>query len=257
MPDATLTRSAYVEASIAAAKAWLSVEFAMYSGKKLPIVLAKTVEEFRQFGRVDSNDGNKSPLQSPFALMSLGSIGLDGERAGFKRNRVNNGVRTGSDRERGVSYHDDLRPAILGIGLAFISDSIDDVMLFAETLLFAAPVVTLSIASEHGFIANCSLLIDGELTIPPPDSDVGSIYRFESPLRLRTFIGHSKEMRLIRKLIVNVVDGEPESNTIGSSIYNGDATTLLSTAFTYQDLFNKDSSAYKYDYNTVNNGDDT
>ena len=247
MSDSTLTRSGFAEASIAAAKVWLSVEFAKYTEKPLTIFLAKSVDEFRQYGRVDVNDGDKSSLQSPFAVMSIGSIGLDTEIAGLKKNRVNNGIQTNVDRENGISYHEDMRPAIIGAGLAFVSDSMDDVFLFAETLLYSAPTITLSLANEHGFIANCSLLIDPELTIPPPDSDIGGIFRFETSLRIRTYIGHSKQMRLIKKLKVSVVD-TAFATDLKNVVYDGEADPILRESFNYQDLFDKNSHVYKYNH---------
>lgn len=258
MAEPHLTRSAYLEASIAAAQTWLSNSYAGYTGSRLKTYMARTTDEFRQIGRVDVNDGNKpNKTETPFALMAIGSIGLDPERAGFKKHRVNRGIQTGVDRQNGISYHDDMRPAVIGLGLAFITDGIDDVFLFAETLLMAAPVVTLSLSSDTGFVAHCSLLIDGEMTIPPPEDSAGNLYRFEIPLRLRTFLGHANEFRLIKRLKVGVVDSDVTSGKeVGNTIYEGDKVDLLRTTFTYQDLFNKDSDVYKYDHTKVG-GDNT
>src|SRR5690606_15580242 len=97
------------------------------------------------------------------------------------------------------------------------------------------------------------LLIEGDLTIPQPDSELGGAYRFETALNITSETGIITEQRLIRKLRVSVMDAHSStqlsrSNDAPGVVFEGSADELLKTVVNYHDLFNKDSYHYKYDY---------
>lgn len=241
---AELIRSAYVEASLSIVKLWMAKEYARYSGKLLPVVIAKSSDDFRQMNRIEPRDGSDVAPIETFAMMSMGSIGLDSD-LGIAKRLAGNGVQVGSDRDKGISYHSSLRPVILGYGLAFITTDINNVYMFAETMLNNAPTLAFDIVNEQGFNVKITLMIEPELTLPPPDADVGGLYRFETECKIRTYIGVDSTQRLIRRIKVSTIQSDSPHKT--NVIFDDAVNKLDEDQFTYQDLFDKQSKYYKYD----------
>ena len=261
MSGELLTRSGILKATLSAFLTWLSEEFSNYGDDALKVYLTRNITDMRQPGRLrKERASDEAPVQGqdhrdtveyPMMRVSLGEISIDGERSGFKKNRANNGVIVGMDREQNLAYTDSMLPVKVSLGARIDTTDLDQLLIIAHMLLLANPKVVFTFLSESGTVPiETSVTFDPSLTIPQADlGSPGSPYSLETTFVMNTYIGVITRQRLIRSIDVQYVN--PRSLHTKTLMVDKLQANIfeLETMHEY-DLFDRASIHYKYAPNT-------
>lgn len=251
------TRSGILKATIASVLTWLGDEFEKYGEGALKVYLVRSISDMRQPARMRKERASdeapvygeeaKDTVEYPILRIALGEIGLDSTKAGFRRNRANNGVVVGIDKDRGVAVTDTFVPVNLVLGSRFETTDLDQALIYAQMLLLNGPKLTFTFVNEGSSVPiETSVEFETSLTVPQADlGSTGSPYALETVFKLNTYIGNITEQRIIKAITVSYTN--PQS--IADSFLNIDtvtATLLEKDTMHYYDLFDRSSNHFKY-----------
>ena len=256
-------RSGITDISIKSFEQWLVEEYAKYSDKKLNTAFVRNVSDLRSFrattgkqrpsdSRLVEGSRDKDSVAFPRMHLTIGSLSLHSDKAGYKKKHAFGGLQIGRDTFAGEAYFESARPVILELGATFFADSIDDIFCYATMLFEVAPRIAMYIADdETGFNFEIGVGIEGDLTIPQADmSTPGDPFAMETVFRLHTYTGVASKQRLIRRITVTAQPNASPGTRFTIDDLQRDMEKLFDMR--YYDVYNRDSVYYRGDYKELN-----
>lgn len=189
--------------------------------------------------RTYAEQTNTSKIAYPFSMLLLTNIGPDPDKGAFSRKNIP--IVTGRSENSDSVTISNVVPVRIGLGLTVRTDNLGHVLNLAHILIFSAPKVQLNLRNDAGFVFQCSLNIDPELTIPSADLSFPSKeYRFDTTLYINTYLLREKVQGVIRKIKFEMVDyrGTTELGEFDT------LDTLVSRELNYTEIVDTASTRY-------------
>lgn len=163
--------------------------------------VVRNVDDLRTY----AEQTNTSKIAYPFSMLLLTNIGPDPDKGSLSWK--NKPLVTGRSENSDSVTLSNLVPVRIGLGLTVRTDNLGHILNLAHLLIFSAPKVQLNLSNDTGFVFQCSLNIDPELTIPSADLSFPSKeYRFDSTMFINTYLLRQKVQGVIRKVKFDMVD---------------------------------------------------
>lgn len=249
------TRSGILKATLSALLSWLGDEYRQYGQNELKVYLVRNVTDMRQPGRLKNKQSSEeAPIQgeeqndtveSPMLRIALGDFSIDGTKGGFRKQRANNGVVLGIDKDQGIAYTDSMTPVNVTLGARFDSADLEDILIFVTMLFEARPKVSFSFVTEAGTTwIETSVTFEASLTVPQADFSTGGMYSLETIFTMSTYVGKITQQRIIKA--VRVTTAAPSNSSAELSIDKLTSSLYESDVMKYYSLFDKSSPFFKY-----------
>lgn len=236
-----LFQTAFQLAAIGMVEHWLrrSWQEEFKDAAKLEVILMRSAEDMRSYRDLTSDQ----KVTYPYAALVITNIGIDEAKGGLGKRFLP--VVTGRDQKSNRVEISRQIPVRIGLGLTFRADSLDHIINLSHILHFASPRIVLRLTNDYGFLYECGLSIEPDLTIPQADMGYPSKeFRFETSLVLSAYAIRSREQGVIRNIQFTVTDSGGVSQPLGSF---PELKDLVVKEYGVTDIMNRESAYYKRD----------